>query len=155
LDITGPVDVTLFERALRQVVSEAEALRLRFGSASDGPYQFIVDQLDSSMPFIDVSGSADPAAAAERRMRADLARPIDLTSDTLFGFALFKVASDRFFWYARYHHIVADGVGLALVAKRVSEVYSALAVGLSGGAGNFGSLPLLLEDDAAYRASDQ
>ena len=105
------------------------------------------------MSYIDVSAAADPQAAAERWMKADLAKPIDLTDGPLFAFALFKAAPDRFFWYSRYHHIVMDGFGFALVARRVADVYTALAAGRTADAGPFGSLALLLEDDAGYRAS--
>ena len=62
-------------------------------------------------------------------MKADLARPIDPTRGPLFGFALFKASATRFFWYARYHHIVLDGFGMWLVARRVAEVYTALCAG--------------------------
>ena len=57
-------------------------------------------------------------------MKADLAQPIDPTRGPLFGFALFKASATRFFWYARYHHIVLDGFGMWLVARRVAEVYT-------------------------------
>src|SRR5262249_30269862 len=59
----------------------------------------------------------------------------------------------RFFWYARYHHIVMDGYCLALIARRMAEVYTALAAGLTADAAPFSSLARLLEEDASYRAS--
>ena len=62
-------------------------------------------------------------------MRADLAQPIEPTRGPLFAFALFKASSDRFFWYARYHHIVMDGFGMWLVARRVAEIYTRLSRG--------------------------
>src|SRR5262249_49521299 len=155
LDISGPIDSTLFETALRQVVHEADALRLRFAATADGPQQIIGPPPDCSMSYIDVSAFADPQAAAEQWMQADLATPIDITRGPLFGFALFKAAADHFYWYARYHHIIADGVGLALVARRVAEIYTALAGGAAIAAGGFGSLANLIEDDAAYRASER
>src|SRR5262249_46291032 len=143
LDIAGPVDATLFEAALRQVVNEAEALRARFVVGADGPQQIISAPPDWSMSLIDVSTAADPQAAAERWMKADLARPTDITRGPLFAFALFKAAADRFCWYARYHHIIADGVVLALVARRVAEIYTALAAGADIDTGSFGSLAAL------------
>src|SRR5713101_5521619 len=153
LEICGSIDATLFETALRQVVNETEALCVRFVDSGDGPRQIIGAAPNWSMSFIDVSAAVVPQVAAERWMKADLAKPIDLTCDPLFTYALFKAASDRFFWYSRYHHIVMDGFGFALVARRVADVYTALAAGLTADAGTFGSLALLLEEDAGYRAS--
>src|SRR5262245_33139294 len=155
LDIAGPIDAARFEAALRQVVNEAEALRVRFVAGADGPQQIISAPPDWSMPFIDLSAAADPKAAAERWMKSDLARPIDITIGPLFGFALFKAAAEHFYWYARYHHIIADGVGLALVARRVAEIYTPLPAGASIETGSFGSLAALLEDDVAYCNSER
>src|SRR6478672_3822811 len=153
LEIGGPVDATLFEVALRQVVAETEALHVRFVSNADMPGQIICPAPDWSMSLLDVSGAPDPQAAAERWMRADLAKPVDLTCDPLFGYALLKAAADRFFWYSRYHHIVMDGCGFALGARRVADVYSSLVAGRGAEPGTFGSLAPLLEDEAGYRRS--
>ncbi len=153
LEIGGPIDATLLETALRQVVNETEALRVRFVDTADGPRQIICPPPEWSMSFVDVSGAPDPRATAELWMRADLARPSDLTTGPLFEYALLKAAPDRFFWYSRHHHIVMDGFGFALIAQRVADVYTALAAGLTTEAATFGPLALLLEDDASYRAS--
>src|SRR3954452_6379083 len=153
LEIGGPVDATLFEVALQQVVAETEALHVRFVSNADMPGQIIGPAPDWSMSLVDVSGAPDPQAAAERWMRADLAKPVDLTCGPLFRYALLKAAADRFFWYSRYHHIVMDGFGFALVARRVADVYSSLVAGRAAEPGTFGSLAPLLEDEAGYRRS--
>ena len=52
---------------------------------------------DWVMPIIDVSAEADPRVAAEAWMRDDMARVADLTRGPLFGYALFRAATDRFF----------------------------------------------------------
>ena len=155
LEIGGVIDPLLFERALRQVVAETEALRVRLVEDAEGPRQIIDASPAWSMPIIDVSAETDAHVAAETWMKADLARPIDPTRGPLFGYALFKASADRFFWYARYHHIVMDCFGMSLVAQRLAEVYSGLADGHSVGDGSFGAFAALLEQDAAYRASEQ
>ena len=145
----------MFERALRQVVAEAQSLRLQFSEQAGEPRQFIGEPTAWSLPIIDVSAEPDARAAAETWMKADLARPIDPMVGPLFGFALFKASATRFFWYARYHHIVLDGFGMWLVARRVAEVYTGLCAGESSQGDAFGSLSGLLDEDAAYRASGQ
>ena len=107
------------------------------------------------MPLVDVSAETDARAAAESWMQADLARPIDPTRGPLFGYALFKASADRFFWYARYHHIVMDCFGMSLVAQRLAEVYTGLVHGHGFDDGAFGAFASLLEQDAAYRASER
>src|SRR5258708_607919 len=155
IEIDGPVVLPLFERALRQVVSEAQSLRLQFSEQAGEPRQLIGEPTAWPLPILDVSAESDPRAAAETWMKADLALPIDPLVGPLFGVALFKASATRFFWYARYHHIVLDGFGMWLVARRVAEVYTALCAGESSQGDAFGSLNDLLNEDVAYRGSGQ
>src|ERR1043166_8341523 len=155
IEINGPVVLPLFERALRQVVSEAQSLRLQFFEQDGEPRQFIGEPTAWSLPIINVSAESDPRAAAETWMKADLARPIDPIAGPLFGFALFKASTRRFFWYARYHHIVLDAFGMWLIARRVARVYTALCAGEPSPGDAFGSLADLLNEDVAYRGSGQ
>src|SRR5262245_10347873 len=153
VEIHGPVEPHLFERSLRLIVAEADALRLRIVECAGTPRQVIGASPTWSMPFVDLSAEADARAVAESWMRFDLARPIDPTREPLFGFALFKASPDRYFWYARYHHLAIDGFTMWLVARRVAEVYTALGAGSAVGDVAPGSFAVLLEQDAAYRQS--
>ena len=155
VEIGGPLVLPLFERALRQVVGEAQSLRLHFSEQAGEPVQHIGEQTAWPLPIVDVSGESDPRTAAEIWMKADLARPVDPASGPLFGFALFKASATRFFWYARYHHLVLDGFGMGLIARRVAVVYSGLCAGHAAEDGAFSPLAALLSEDAAYVASDQ
>ena len=88
-------------------------------------------------------------------MDADRARPIDLLRGPLFAYALFKAAPDRFYWYARYHHILLDALGRSLIASRLADVYSALATGLRPDDSSVSVyLGTVRSTDVAYRASN-
>ena len=67
IEIHGSIDPLLLEQALRQVVSEAQALRVQIFDHADGPRQIIGDVQAWSMPVIDVSAEPDARAAAEAR----------------------------------------------------------------------------------------
>ncbi|BAU88347.1 cyclic nucleotide binding protein [Streptomyces laurentii] len=153
LEIHGALDTALFEQALRRMTAEADALHIRFEDTDDGPRQVIGSEPAWTLRTVDVSGEADPRRAAEEWMGRDLRRRIDLTGSPLFTYALFKAAEDRWFWYHAYHHILLDGVGAALLVRRVADVYTALAAGADAGPTPFGSVRTLLAEDAAYRAS--
>jgi len=153
--IHGAINPTLLETALRRVVAEVDALHATFVEDSEAPQQILNTSLDWSFPVIDVSMEADPRATAEAWMQADLARPGNLTQGPLFAYALFKATPDCFFLYHRYHHIIMDGWGTGLLARRLAEDYSALAVGKSSTSGPFGDLALLLQEEQAYRRSEQ
>ncbi|MBL1098511.1 non-ribosomal peptide synthetase [Streptomyces coffeae] len=160
-EIHGPVDTALFETALRRAIAEAETFGLRFTETEDGPRAHLAPASDRGtgadghtwpLHRVDVSAEPDPRAAAEAWMRADLTTPIGLTEEPLFTEALFTVAPDRFLWYQRAHHILLDGYGYTLIARRVAEIYSALEAGQDPGRG-FPSLTRLLDEETAYRDS--
>jgi enterobactin synthetase component F len=151
--ILGAIDPVLFEAALRHVVVEAEALRVRFIDRNTFPRQAVVTPFDWSMTYQDVSSSPDPVLTAEAWMRTDMTQPLDLHHGPFFAFALFKAAPEEFFWYVRYHHLVMDAFGGKLIARRVADMYSSLVAGSEIDCQSLGSLPALVEEDIAYRAS--
>ncbi|MEC1673194.1 non-ribosomal peptide synthetase [Bacillus mojavensis] len=154
IEINGPIDISLFEKALRHVIKEAESLHVRFGEDMDGPWQMMNPSPDVQLHVIDVSSEPNPEKTALNWMKADLAKPVDLQHDPLFREALFKAGPQRFFWYQRIHHIAIDGFGFSLIAQRVAQAYTALAGGRSADDRSFGSLQDILAEDAEYRSSD-
>ncbi|MFY9827364.1 MAG: condensation domain-containing protein, partial [Rhodoplanes sp.] len=155
LEFNAPLNPALFEQALRHVVAETEALRVRIVDDGEEPRQAIDSSPHWSMPIIDFSAEPDWRTCAEAWMNADLAQPVDLSTGPLFGFALFKTSAEQFLWYARYHHIVMDGFSMGLVARRVAEIYTQLCAGQIPSRRAVGALATLLEDEANYRASEQ
>ncbi|MEC1273827.1 non-ribosomal peptide synthetase DhbF [Bacillus subtilis] len=155
IEINGPINIALFEEALRYVIKEAESLHVRFGENMDGPWQMINPSPDVQLHVIDVSSEPDPEKTALNWMKADLAKPVDLGYDPLFNEALFIAGPDRFFWYQRIHHIAIDGFGFSLIAQRVASTYTALIKGQTAKSRSFGSLQAILEEDTDYRGSEQ
>ncbi|WEY87761.1 non-ribosomal peptide synthetase DhbF [Bacillus subtilis] len=155
IEINGPINIALFEEALRYVIKEAESLHVRFGENMDGPWQMINPSPDVQLHVIDVSSEPDPEKTALNWMKADLAKPVDLGYDPLFNEVLFIAGPDRFFWYQRIHHIAIDGFGFSLIAQRVASTYTALIKGQTAKGRSFGSLQAILEEDTDYRGSEQ
>ncbi|WHX50987.1 amino acid adenylation domain-containing protein [Paenibacillus woosongensis] len=156
IEIRGSLRLELFEQALRRGVAEAETLQLRFGEDEDGPWQRLADTEGEewSLLCLDFSGEDQPRAVAEAWMKQDLATPTDLMKGPLFRQAILQIAPDCFLWYQKIHHIAIDGFGFSLLTRRVAQIYTALsrdeAIGRS-----FGSWQEVLQEEAAYRASQQ
>ena len=151
VDIRGPLRQDLFALALRQVVNESDALRLRISAYPEGARQSIAAFPDWELPVVDLISDADPLAAANVWMRKDLMRPLDPNRDSLFLYALLRLGPERFFWYVRYHHLCMDGFGGALIAKRVAQVYSSLVQNSSVPPATFQSSFNLIDEEEKYR----
>jgi amino acid adenylation domain-containing protein/thioester reductase-like protein len=152
VDIRGEIRAELLAVAIRRVVAETEALQVRFvddGDSAGEPHQ-VADPRPWDVHVADLRSEVDPLSAAERWMAEDVVRPVDLATDVLFGHAVLQVGDERFLWYQRVHHILLDGYGLALVARRVADVYTALARGEDPGEHGFGTLESVVAEDVAY-----
>ncbi|MEU2717993.1 amino acid adenylation domain-containing protein [Streptomyces sp. NPDC007205] len=150
--VDGPVDQGVFDAALHHVVAETEALNVTF--AVDGqrrPWQVEAPVRDWQLHTADLTGEADPHSAALAWMATDMARPVDLACDPVFGHALLKTGRDQYLWYHRVHHIALDGFGLSLVARRVAQVYTALMAGQPVPGSGFGTLESVRAEERAYR----
>ncbi|MFD5000600.1 amino acid adenylation domain-containing protein [Streptomyces buecherae] len=151
--IAGPVDTEVFVAALRQVVAETEALGVRFTVQDGKLWQVTADATDWQPHVADLTPEAAPRAAALAWMARDMARPVDLEREPVFGHALFRVGPNEYWWYHRVHHIALDGFGLSLVARRVADVYSALVAGRPTGDSGFGTLQSVRDEEHAYQNS--
>ncbi|HEV7648872.1 MAG TPA: amino acid adenylation domain-containing protein [Actinophytocola sp.] len=122
LDIRGPVDLARLTRAIATAVADAECLHVRFDAT---PRQYVVPPGEISVPLLDFRAEPDPDGAAMAWALGERARRVDLTRGPLFAHALLRLADDRVWWYQRYHHIVVDGVGIALLVRRAADLYGA------------------------------
>jgi amino acid adenylation domain-containing protein len=155
IEIHGPVDRDILAGALRQALHETEALRVRLVETADGVRQVPADPVEPVLPVVDVSRSADPEAAALAWMEKESRRTIDVVGGALYEFALITLSGERHFWYMRLHHIVIDGYSGAMFHRRIAEVYTAMVAGRRPDDPTFGPLRTLVDDDDAYRRSDQ
>ncbi|MFJ4191837.1 amino acid adenylation domain-containing protein [Kitasatospora sp. NPDC089509] len=155
LEIHGPVDRAVFEAAVRRATTEAETLRLRFRPDGEEVRQVLLPEADWQLAVVDVSTEPDAWAAVQAWIRNDLARPIDVTGGPLTTFALFPAGPERFFFYQQGHHLIVDGYSGFLIAGRVAQLYTAMVEGRPTDEGALPSFQGLLDEDAAYRASEQ
>ncbi|WP_078911017.1 non-ribosomal peptide synthetase [Streptomyces sp. NRRL WC-3742] len=153
LDIAGPLDTDLFEEALRRTVAEAETLRLVFTEDGQGLTASVDPTLRHPLGIVDVSGEADPHAAALARMREDVDRARDPLHGPLVTFTLFRLGEARFHWYQGCHHLVNDGLGFPLVVRRLAGIYAALTGHTLDEGTPLGSVDVLTEAEASYRNS--
>ncbi|MCG1042450.1 amino acid adenylation domain-containing protein [Mycetohabitans sp. B8] len=152
--IEGAIDPDAFKAALRQVIDEADTLRLQFIDSDDGLRQRIGSPA-WSVPVLDLTTEADPQAAAQAWMRADYQQPVNLMQGPLFCYALLKVAPAQWIWYQRTHAIIIDRYTFFLIAQRVAQVYSAMCEGIEPDPCTFGSVLKFLESEAQYQNSAQ
>ncbi|WP_279629203.1 non-ribosomal peptide synthase/polyketide synthase [Amycolatopsis thailandensis] len=121
-ELRGDIDVTRLGDAVRRAVAEAECLHVTVGLDGDTPVQRPVTP--GEVAVLDFTGEPDPERAADEWARAELAVVADLGRGPLTGQALLILAEDRVRWFQRYHHLVMDAHGQAVLTRRAAALYS-------------------------------
>ncbi|GKU48010.1 non-ribosomal peptide synthetase [Mycobacterium montefiorense] len=150
--IEGDVDRDVLQQAIRQVVAEAESGRVAFFEADGHVLQKAVDYPDTELGFYDLRGAEDPVRKARETASSIQRTPMPF-SGPLFIFALFQTQDSEFYLFACCHHIAVDGMGMALVSRRVATIYSALVAGEPAPDAYFSSLQDLIDCESGYEAS--
>lgn len=155
VELRGPLDVALLERAVRTVVDQTQALKVRFHDGPSGPVQTHVDDPDWPFPVIDLSSVPDPRTAATAWARENLARVVKLAEEPAFTQALLVLGEEHHWWYQQAHHIALDGYAHVQLIKQVARVYTALVTGAPLDMRSFAPLSEVVAEDAAYLSSPQ
>ena len=155
-ELPGAADATLLAAAVTRALDETPALRARFAAVDgDEVVQHIDPAPQRPLAVVDLRELADPDAAAEAWMRADLATPADLAAGPLYRHALLRVAPDHDILYFRYHHILLDGWSQTLHLRRIAALYTALLTGTEPAPAPAGTVDDLLAEEEAYRSGER
>ncbi|TCK33795.1 amino acid adenylation domain-containing protein [Paraburkholderia sp. BL8N3] len=127
-EIEGPVDLTLLEHAMNEVANANDALRLvlREGGADDMARQIVLPQVDTRITFTDLSGQDDADSRARAWLAERFAQPFTDLGELLWDTHLVRSGPDHYYWMHRYHHLVADGLGIAVIGHGVAQAYARL-----------------------------
>ncbi|MGV9931277.1 amino acid adenylation domain-containing protein [Streptomyces olivaceoviridis] len=156
IDLCGPLDTGLLERALHRLGHEAEGLRVQFVEEAGAPGQIIRPLARLPLRTLDFSGEPDPLGAAGRWMRADHADPLRITDFPLFRGALLTLGPEHHLLYLCMHHILADGFSRALLYPKLAALYTRLAAGEDDAALDADAIPAfhrLLDGERRYLES--
>lgn len=147
-DVEGCIDIPLLTAALREVLAHGSGLLTNFLQAEQGLDARTRPPGGIRPEAHDVSGEPDAAKAAHGVLADVVGRTFDLEHDTLFRFAVVRIAPDRCLFLVVVHPIVIDAVGLITLARRIADTYSELAAGHAPG-----SWPDAVAAHDRYRAS--
>ena len=129
--LRGPLDISILERALNEIVRRHEILRTTFLFVDSAPVQIIHASYRLSLPLEDLSNlpSSDRDAEEERRTIADAACPFNLKTGPLFRARLLRLAEQDHMLLVTVHHIVSDGWSIGVISDEIVAHYGGFASG--------------------------
>ncbi|MEU8625017.1 amino acid adenylation domain-containing protein [Streptomyces sp. NPDC048669] len=158
-EIRGGLDEALFAAAFDRAVALCDSLNVEFVTTDDTVRQHVVRRPPSEtgrLRLVDLSDADDPAGVAERYLAEDMAA-VDRLDAPHHHFALLRLGHRLHYWYVRFHHIAVDGLGGAVFARTVADLYGRAVLGEDLAAVELSAAPLrdLVADEEAYRGSDR
>jgi amino acid adenylation domain-containing protein len=126
IQIDGKVNKKLFRSAIRYVVNTNDAFRTVFLTADSKPTQYFQKKLDYHLPVLNMSEHDHPENAAMSWMKQKFSKVFQLDHPPFFEFALIQLNTEKFFWFIKIHHLIADGWSISCCVQRVSRIYNAL-----------------------------
>ncbi|HEX2210651.1 MAG TPA: amino acid adenylation domain-containing protein [Longimicrobium sp.] len=126
LRLNGRLDVDALRAAVEDLVAHHEALRTVFDPS--GEAQHVLPALPGALPFA-AAPVDDDADALARAMDETVRGVFDLAAGPLFRVRVHEVADGRQVVQLVIHHIVADGIAIAVLQRDLEVAYRARAAG--------------------------
>lgn len=129
--VTGPLDATALRAAAEAVTSQHHALRTIFTETPDGLYAEVVetDGVDWQTPDLRLVPAKSRAAAVAQVLESLASTPFEPARRPPVRWALVRLAEQEWILAVVAHHLVLDGLSIALLFEQLWVAYGALRRG--------------------------
>ncbi|WP_339788681.1 amino acid adenylation domain-containing protein [Paenibacillus sp. FSL R7-0313] len=121
VQVEGKFDLDRLEAALRKLITRHESLRTGFEMVKGEAVQRIYPQVDFAIEHH--QADTEDAAQVEQIVR-NFVRPFDLGKPPLLRAGVIELEPNRYILLFDMHHIVSDGVSMAIVMDEFSRFYA-------------------------------
>jgi amino acid adenylation domain-containing protein len=148
--LTGPLNISVLEQCLNEMVRRHEALRTIFPAVEGEAYQVILPEL--TVPFEVFDLRDYPGAEREKRalelIDDDEQRLFNLVKGPLLRATLIRIDEEDHIFQFTLHHIVCDGWATAIIVREIADMYEAFS---AGKASPLPDLPVQYPDFACWQ----
>lgn len=117
LQLNGKVDISRLEFAINRVIERHESLRSNFYIVNDNVVQIVHDQKQLQLNIQNCERAEIP------KLYHDFIRAFDLADDLLIRAKLYHLSDSESMLFLDSHHIVADGLSMAILQKEILSLY--------------------------------
>jgi amino acid adenylation domain-containing protein/non-ribosomal peptide synthase protein (TIGR01720 family) len=125
IELKGSYDLDRLARAIQLVVKANEGLQMRFrktGNDSGDLVQYLPEYEAVAVEKIEVATQEELAERIEALHR----QRFEVGDHYMCSFAVFSIGGNRFGFFEKAHHMVADGLSAVAVAREIIELYPKL-----------------------------
>jgi len=121
-EISGKINVEAFQEAFAVLCVQCDAMRTIFTEENGVPQQQVLPSIKDELTYLDWSNDANKVAKLKQWLATHNTQIFDL-SKRLFDSALLKISDEKYIWYLNQHHLITDGLAIAVQYRAMSELY--------------------------------
>ncbi|MBD8452082.1 condensation domain-containing protein, partial [Serratia rubidaea] len=121
--IDGEFDAARLAVAINQVANRHDALRTMITRRGNTPVQYTLPTINVALPITDFSSDDSPQSRAHAYINSVFRTPFQLEGSLLWSMELARVSPDCVLWLLKFHHLISDGVSIALISRQITEEY--------------------------------
>jgi len=127
----GNLNISLLEKSLKALVVRHEVLRTRFPELNNQPTLVITDDVDLTLPVIDLREVPEDRRDEEalRLATEEAHRPFDLEQGSILRVLLLQLSDDEYLLVWNMHSIVCDGASADVFYRDLTTIYTAFING--------------------------
>jgi amino acid adenylation domain-containing protein/non-ribosomal peptide synthase protein (TIGR01720 family) len=152
--LTGNLQLSALEQALREIVRRHEILRTSFPTVNGKPRQIINPEITLNIKVIDLQHlettepETEPEKFLEQEVSKEASIPFDLEVAPLIRCSLLQISAREYVLLLTMHHIVSDGWSMGIFVQELSSLYQAFS---AGEASPLAELPIQYGDFALWQ----
>ncbi|ASS74119.1 hypothetical protein CIG75_03350 [Tumebacillus algifaecis] len=127
----GPLHIEALEKSLQEIVERHETLRTTFAMEDGELFQLIASQAKVKIPLLDLTSlsKAEQQAKVEALSSLEAETPFDLEEGPLLRSTLLKLGEQEHVLLFAKHHIISDGMSMAVMIHELVMLYEAFIDG--------------------------
>ena len=125
----GPLNVTLLQDSLQEIVSRHESLRTSLVLIGGDLVQRVASTYSVTLPVTDFADFPEPYPPAYEFAKREVETPFDLGKGPLFRAKLLRIAREEHVLLCTMHHTITDAWSMQIFTKELATVYEALSSG--------------------------
>jgi non-ribosomal peptide synthetase component F/thioesterase domain-containing protein len=129
--LTGPLDVSVLERAFDEIVARHEVLRATFTQIGVDPVQLIAPSIDLKVFVVDLRSmpEAERESEVDRICREEATRGFDIGTGPLIRVSLVQTEERHHLLLLTLHLLIADGWSIRVIMGELQKLYGAFSEG--------------------------
>ncbi|MBD2195449.1 MULTISPECIES: non-ribosomal peptide synthetase [Calothrix] len=123
--VQGAFDIEIFNDAINQVIRTHPSLRTRIYELEGKLFQTISPHKDAAVELIDFSSYDNSEKLADEYINQEFTQPFSFGENaSLVNFQVLRTSNQRHIFYAKYHHAITDGWGIAIFFRELIRIYN-------------------------------